>query len=286
MNPQIFFDHFERLTDAPQSIARLRELILQLAVQGRLVEQDERDEPAALLLERIAAERKRLIREKKLKEAKPLPPVSPDETPFPLPSGWIWARLGELTQSSEYGTSQKASEINEGVPVLRMNNIVSGSITFNNLKYLPATIDDLPRLYLSHNDLLFNRTNSYELVGKTGIFKGEDGKVTFASYLIRLTLFLNHVDADFINLVMNSSYYRQTQIEPEITQQTNQANFNGTKLANTFLPLPPLKEQKRIVAKVDELMRLCDELEHTLTLREASREKLLHVAIQDIIRHS
>ena len=234
MNPQTFFDHFERLTDAPNAVTRLRQLVLQLAVQGKLVGQDERDEPAARLLERIEAERKQLVREKKNKEAKPLPPISPYETPFPLPRGWTWVRLGELTQISEYGTSQKASEINEGVPVLRMNNIVSGSITSDNLKYLPDTIDELPRLYLSRNDLLFNRTNSYELVGKTGIFKGEDSTVTFASYLIRLTLFLNHVDADFINLVMNSVYYRQTQIEPEITQQTNQANFNGTKLANTF----------------------------------------------------
>lgn len=77
MNPQTFFAHFERLTDAPRSIARLRELVLQLAVQGKLVEQDERDEPAACLLGRIAAERKRLVREKKIKEAKPLPPISP-----------------------------------------------------------------------------------------------------------------------------------------------------------------------------------------------------------------
>ena len=86
MNNQIFLDHFERLTDVPNAAARLRELVLQLAVQGKLVAQDERDEPAAHLLERIKAERKRLVREKKIKETKPLSPVSEDEKPFEIPS--------------------------------------------------------------------------------------------------------------------------------------------------------------------------------------------------------
>jgi type I restriction enzyme S subunit len=284
MNPQTFFDHFERLTDAPNAVARLREMILQLAVQGKLVKQDERDEPATRLLERIGAERKRLIKEKKIKEAKPLPPVLQDETPFALPEGWMWARLGHLTKASDYGTSQKASNIKDDVPVLRMNNINGGKVVCENLKYLPYSIDDLPRLYLQHNDLLFNRTNSYELVGKTGIYKGDSDKMTFASYLIRLSFFSEFLDVEFINLVMNSAYFRQYQIEPNITQQTGQANFNGTKLSTTLIPIPPFEEQKRVVAKVDELMLLCDELENYLVIREKSREKLLRVAIQDVVR--
>lgn len=280
IKPQTIFDHFERLVTAPQAVAYLRELILQLTVQGELTKQDPRDEPATSLLRRIRAEKERLFKEKQLKNAAPLPPVDPGEAPFLLPSGWAWARLGDLAKVSEYGTSQKASEVKDEVPVLRMNNISGGKIIYENLKYLPASISDLPRLYLQRDDLLFNRTNSYELVGKTGIYKGENNKMTFASYLIRLSLFTDLLDADFVNLVMNSAYFRKHQIEPNITQQNGQANFNGTKLSLTFIPLPPLEEQRRIVATVNRLMKLCDELEKNLHQYEADRERLLRAAVR------
>lgn len=132
-----------------------------------------------------------------------------------------------------------------------------------NLKYVDSSIVELPKLYLKENDLLFNRTNSYELVGKTGIFRGESDKYTFASYLIRIRV-LDLANPHYVNFAMNSPFFRTTQIEPEITQQCGQANFNGTKLVNSLIPLPPLAEQRRIISKGDQLMALCDGLEARL----------------------
>jgi type I restriction enzyme S subunit len=250
---------------------------------GKLVPQDANDEPAAVLLERIKKEKERLIKEGKIKKEKSLPAIKDDEIPFELPIGWEWVRLGELAKVIEYGTSEKSSELRDDVPVFRMNNVQEGKIIFENLKYVSATIKDLPRLYLQHGDLLFNRTNSYELVGKTGVFKGISNQYTFASYLIKISLMLEYISPDFINTAINSEYFRQTQINPEITQQCGQANFNGTKLKNTLIPLPPLNEQKRIVTKVDKLMKLCDELETKLTQTETESEKIINAAVKQLL---
>jgi restriction endonuclease S subunit len=105
----------------------------------------------------------------------------------------------------------------------------------------------------------------------------------FASYLIKISLMLEYISPDFINTAINSAYFRQTQINPEITQQCGQANFNGTKLKNTLIPLPPLAEQKRIVTKVDKLMKLCDELETKLTQTQTESEKIINAAVKQFL---
>ena len=271
MTLEAFFSNFDYIAAAPNGVKKLRELILQLAVRGKLVPQDPADEPASKLLDRIQEEKARLVKEKKIRKIDSLPEVTQNGIPFELPLGWKWTRLGELRLTIEYGTSQKAHRIQRGVPILRMNNVVAGKVIMDNLKYVDNDIEDLPKLYLNKHDLLFNRTNSFELVGKTGIFIGNNNEYTFASYLIRIALFLDYTDAYFINFCMNSDYFRRTQIEPEITQQCGQANFNGTKLANTLIPFAPLAEQHRIVAKVDQLMSLCDDLE---SKQEKQRQKL------------
>ena len=253
-------------------VSRLRQTILQMAVEGKLVPQDENDEPASVLLEKIHIEKDRHVKEGKIKKEKSLSPISFGEKPFNLPKGWEWCRLSTIITDCDYGTSEKATEIqlNGYIPVLRMNNIISnGQISFSNLKYLSAIIPDLPRLLLQHGDLLFNRTNSYELVGKTGLYSKSNEDFTFASYLIRIRpLAINN---NYLHYYMNTTSYRSTQIEPFITQQNGQANYNGTKLKSTLVALPPLAEQQRIVKKVDILMSLCDQLEkNIISSKEAS----------------
>lgn len=275
-------DNFAALYDSAETVSKLRSTILQLAVQGKLVPQDPNGQSASVLLKRIEAERK-AIEEKQRKRRVDDPSISLDNLPFNLPEKWTWTRLGRLAKTIEYGTSEKASVDNKGVPVFRMNNIEGGKVLHSNLKFVSPTIKDLPRLYLRNNDLLFNRTNSFELVGKTGIFKGENDKFTFASYLIRIRLFDSCILPDYINLAMNAGYFRETQINIEVTQQCGQANFNGTKLANTLIPLPPLEEQKRIVAKVNQLMALCDELETKLRQTEADSARLMKAAIRHVL---
>lgn len=288
-SPEEFQNHWRRIAvnfdllySNPENVAKLKQAILQLAVMGKLVPQDPDDEPASLLLEKIKKEKEQLIKDGKIKKQKPLPPISDDEKPYLLPKGWEWIRLGSISKTIEYGTSCKSLPGSDGVPILRMNNIQNGKIIFDNLKFISPNIKDLPRLFLTRKDLLFNRTNSFELVGKTGVFTGEDNQYTFASYLIRAILFMDYIEPFFINMAMNSTYYRTTQIEPEITQQCGQANFNGTKLSNTLVPIAPVNEQHRIVARVEELLTLCDGLEETLRKAETKSERLCKASAKSL----
>jgi type I restriction enzyme S subunit len=277
-------NHFDQLFDTPTTIPQLRQTILQLAVQGQLVPQDPNDEPAKCLRQRLAVFATELLESGRTSRRKPVPEIDESDVPFLLPEQWAWVRFGELAAEVEYGTSQKASEIGGDVPVLRMNAIRDGRVVLEESKFVASTIKDLPKLYLKNGDILFNRTNSYELVGKSGVFYGPDNKFTFASYLIRGSL-LPELLPEFITIAMNAKYYRTTQIEPEVTQQCGQANFNGTKLQHSLIPLPPLAEQKRIVTKVTELLSLCDALEAKLTQAESASTQLLSAAVYHLLQH-
>src|SRR5262249_31595002 len=160
----------------------------------------------------------------------PLAPVRDDEPPFDIPATWVWTRIGEAALFTQYGTSARALPLERGVPVLTMGNIQDGVVVWGNEKRMPEDSDELPDLFLKKFDLLYNRTNSAELVGKTGIYLGEDGCRTFASYLIRLRFSLNHSSPQYVNLAMNGPSFRETQIIPLIKKQTGQANVNGTAL--------------------------------------------------------
>ncbi len=265
-------DHFDLLVSRPENVKTVRDTILQLAVMGKLVPQDKEDEPAAELLKRIQAEKEKLIEEGKIKRPKELPPISEDEKPFELPDGWEWVRLGEVVERSDYGLSLKAYEDPKGTPFLRMNNIRGGAVVLDDLKFVPA--EEVPNeLLLKPGDILFNRTNSYELVGKAGLFL-EAGTYSFASYLIRVRC-IRMFSASYLNLWLRTPSFRTTQIEPEITNMTNQANFNGSKLLNTMVPVAPIVEQERIVARVDGLIALSDGLEEQLASSKGDARRLL-----------
>jgi type I restriction enzyme S subunit len=266
----------------PIAPADLRKSILTLAVHGKLVPQDSNDEPAEQLIYRIAQDRERIANDEGLRLPKPVPPVAAENCSHDIPASWQWARLGSLSILIDYGTSERAFNSPTKVPVYRMGNILGGKLNDQNLKYVEATIDGLPSLYLKSNDILFNRTNSYELVGKAAIFQGPDDTATFASYLIRIRLPTSHLFPAYFNASMNAPYFRQTQIEPEITQQCGQANFNGTKLASTLVPVPPLAEQRRIVAKVDQLMALVDALESELAASRTAAAKLMEAVVAEL----
>ena len=271
------------LTTRPNQIKQLRQTILNLAVRGKLVPQDPTDEPASELLKRIAKERADLVRRKEIRREDALAPIQPGEMPFEAVPSWTWARIGDAVLFTQYGTSQKSNPSDYGVPVLTMGNIQDGLVVSNNEKRIPATSEELPTLYLRKFDLLYNRTNSAELVGKTGIYLDENDTTTFASYLIRLRPSLTSSNPQFLNTAMNTTQFRETQILPLIKKQTGQANVNGTALKNMLIPLPPLAEQHRIVAKVDELMALCDRLEASLTTSDQTRTRLLEATLTEAL---
>ena len=185
--------------------------------------------------------------------------------------------------TTQYGTSTKSFPSEQGVPLLTMGNIQGGLVVCRDEKKIPDTAEELPALYLKQFDLLYNRTNSAELVGKTGIYLGEDDCRTFASYLIRIKVSRKHFSPHFLNVAMNTPKFRETQIAPLIKKQTGQANVNGTALKNMLVPVPPLAEQHRIAAKVDELMALCDRLKASLATSDHTRRRMLDALLHDAL---
>ncbi|UWX59140.1 restriction endonuclease subunit S [Chryseobacterium oranimense] len=264
-------------------ISKLRQAFLREAMRGELVSNETSDgKTGANLLQEIQAEKEKLIKEKKIKKSKPLPTISEDEIPFEIPQNWAWCRLGELSQNIVYGTSTKTKDDGE-VPVFRMGNITTdGKLLLSNLKYTDSDIADLPSLYLQEYDLLFNRTNSFELVGKSAVFN-EVGKFTCASYLIIVRFSKKNHFPNFICKYINSKVCRITQLEPNIIQQNGQANFNGTKLANILIPLPPMEVINRLNSKLDSLMKYCNELEKSIRESQNYNEQLLQQVLREAL---
>ncbi len=262
---------FSRLDEAVANLQRVKAnlkrykaSVLKAAVEGRLVETEasiaQREgrsyETGEQLLQRIFEER----RAKWTLKKKYVEPESVECSLInSLPEGWVNATVEQISQLVEYGSSSKTSDDVTGIPVLRMGNIFEGELRFDDLKYLPKEHDEFPKLLLNDGDLLFNRTNSPELVGKVAVFHAKSISYSFASYLIRVRT-LSGVLPDFLAAYINSSFGRQW-VKSVVTQQVGQANVNGTKLQALAVPLPPLSEQTRIVAELDRHMTIIREIE-------------------------
>ncbi len=245
--------------------------------------QDPNDEPALVLLKKIAKEKERLIAEKKIKKQKALPEIREDEKPFELSEGWEWCRIGNAAISTDYGLSDKSTVGDKGVPVLAMGHIQGGEILLGNQKVVPESVESLPELYLKNRDLLYNRTNSAELVGKTGIYRGDDQEYTFASYLIRIRTDKESLLPEFINLNMLAPEFRVTQINPHLKQQCGQANVNGTIMKHMIVAIAPEFEIARIVSKIDELMALCDQLKAQLSDAQTTQRHLADAIVEQAV---
>ena len=260
----------------------LRQKILDLAIHGKLVPQDPNDEPASVLLERIKAEKERLIKEGKIKRSKKSAKTSDtphyENVPFEVLEGWVWCKLEDIVSELKYGTSEKSSSVGK-IAVLRMGNITNvGTIDYSNLVY-SSNDEDIKQYSLEKYDLLFNRTNSSEWVGKTAIYKDEQPAI-YAGYLIRIRPLL--ISPDYLNTVMNSGYYREWCYNVK-TDAVNQSNINAQKLSQLMIPIPPLREQGRIVAEIDKWISLIDIVKNgkgdLQTVIKQAKNKILDLAI-------
>jgi len=212
-----------------------------------------------------------------------LPEISENEKPFELPAKWEWSRIFNASLFTEYGMSEKTVDGISGVPVLKMGDIQSGKVILGGQKVVPSSIDCLPELFLDYGDVLYNRTNSAELVGKTAMFEGENGKYTFASYLIRIRCHFESVTPQYMSLSMNTPLFRKTQIDPHLKQQCGQANVNGTIMKSMIISIPPIEQQHRIVKKVDELMTLCDQLKSRLSAAQTTQRHLADTIVEQAV---
>tara|TARA_R110001583_G_scaffold110248_1_gene259201 strand:+ start:4217 stop:5986 length:1770 start_codon:yes stop_codon:yes gene_type:complete len=257
-------DHFDTLFTTEHSIDQLKQTVLQLAVMGKLVPQDPNDEPASVLLERIATEKEKLVKQKKIKKQKPLPPIAEDEKPFQVPKGWEWVRFGALFKSFTNGLYKPAKfYTDKGVMSLRMYNIQKGVIDFDGVKKVEVTDKELEQFLLEPNDLLINRVNSKELVGKTAIVPIIKEELVYESMNMRAKPFINYLSARYLNLFMMTPI-AQNIVSSFAKEAIGQASINQGQVSSIQTPLAPLEEQHRIVAKVDELMALCDQLKTRL----------------------
>ncbi|GAJ41481.1 restriction endonuclease subunit S [Saccharococcus caldoxylosilyticus] len=194
------------------------------------------------------------------------------ENLYKLPPQWKWVRLNDLIETSTYGTSAKANDDASGTPVIRMGNIIDGRIVPNDLKYLPNEHEDVKKYDLETNDLLFNRTNSYELVGKTALVGEEfSQKVTFASYLIRVRLYFKEILAPYVCFFINSHIGRSMLLSMA-TQQVGQANINSQKLASLPIPLPPKEEVAIISNWLSAYQKLEDDQKALLSIEKNIEE--------------
>ena len=184
----------------------------------------------------------------------------------------MWAAVEQLSSRIQYGTSNKADSDTSGVPVLRMGNIQEGSLDFSDLKYLPSQDTEVEKTLLANGDLLFNRTNSAELVGKSAVYREGHPLACFASYLIRVS-FGEGCLPDYVCTFINSQHGR-AYIGQVRSQQVGQANVNGTKLAAMTILLPPLAEQRRIVAEVERRLSVVQQAEATVEVSLARAERL------------
>ena len=247
----------EILSEMNQKLPKqIRQSILQYAVQGKLVEQNPQDEPASELLKRIKAQKDQLIKDGKIKKEKPLPPITQDEIPYDLPQGWEWVRLGNVGLSN-IGLTYKPADVTQsdsGIPVLRSSNIQNNKIDLRDLVRVTTEIKN-QNLFVEIGDILIcARNGSKNLVGKSAIITELKEPMTFGAFM---AIFRSQIN-NWVKIYLDSLLFKKT-LESVNTVTINQITQNNLK--NAIIPLPPLAEQKRIVAKVEELLNLVNKLE-------------------------
>lgn len=254
-------------------IQKLRQAILSEAVSGKLVPQDPSDEPASKLLEKIKAEKENLIKQGKIRKEKPLPPITEDEIPYELPKGWEWVRLGEIGNTN-IGLTYSPKDISEkGIIVLRSNNIRDGVINFDNIVRVDKEVSE--KNFVQENDLLIcARNGSKRLVGKVAQIKEKREEMAFGAFMAIFRSAFN----DYLYYFINSPLFRDM-IDSVNTTTINQITQGNLK--NTICPLPPSDEQKRIVEKVDQLMKFCDELEKQVKENQVNAERLMNAVLRE-----
>jgi len=269
MNATQLLEHFDRLSEAPGAVPRLRRFILDLAVRGKLVEQDPKNEPARALLKRIQAEKARLVSEGLRKKEKPLASIDAEELPFPVPASWTWVRLQNITSYIQRGKSPIYATA-EGFPVVSQKCIQWRGLDLSAARLI--TKESIKNYedgrFLRENDLLWNSTGT-GTIGRIVRLVAPPKNLVCDSHVTVVRCAL--VNAEYVRTWLASDHVYRT-IEDRAAGATNQVELNSSMATFQVVPLPPLAEQHRIVAKVDALMALCDQLEAAQQERERRRD--------------
>lgn len=275
------------LAGAPSGITKLRELILELAVRGKLVRQDPSDEPASDLFNRIHAEKQRLLVESKARKQKELVKDALSEPPYDVPSGWKWQSLdsvlivtGGVTLGRKLAGRKLVSK-----PYLRVANVQRGYLLLDQIKEVEIPDDEFEKYLLLKGDLLITEGGDWDKVGRTAIWRDELPECLHQNHVFRARAVSTEWEPRWAEIYLNSGTAR-AYFAGSSKQTTNLASINMTQLRACAFPLPPLTEQHRIVAKVDELMTLCDRMEAQQADSESAHAQLVQVLLDSLTQAS
>ncbi len=275
----------EKLFLQDGDVTKLHQSFLREAMQGKLLSEselaglkDEQDyETGQQLLERIKKEKN--LTNHKIK--KPLiPTIKDEEIPFDIPENWQWCKLGEITLAANNGLYKHESFYKDsGFISLRMFNIQEGKIVTEKVRRVVLDEKELRTYLLEKNDILVNRVNSIDLVGKSAIVKEIGEPLVYESMNMRLRLAFKNEMAGFVNYLLlekrvRDYFYSSAKIA------NGQVSINQTQLFELLIPLPPIPEQSRIVKKLTELMKLCDELQASIQASKTENEKFIARCIE------
>ncbi|WP_112875530.1 restriction endonuclease subunit S [Paracoccus endophyticus] len=270
-------DTFPVLTARADQIKSLRQTILDLAVRGKLVAQDAGDEPASELLKRIAAEKARLVKAGEIRKSRVVSLFERDDLPFSVPLGWTW------TQISELGIISPRNEANDDIEAsfVPMSMIAADYRVINGHERRPWGDIKKGYTHFAEGDVGLAKITPCFENGKSTVFRnlaGSIGAGTTELHVVRPLI----VDADYIVLLLKSPYFIETGI-PKMTGTAGQKRVPTEYFTSSPIPLPPLAEQHRIVARVDALMALCDRLEAALTTADTTRARLLEALLHEAL---
>lgn len=278
-------DNLPLLADAPDGIKKLRELILELAVRGKLVAQDPSDEPASGLLKHIAEEKARLVAESKIKKQKSLAKITVEEIPFFIPTHWEWVRLDSLLKKIGAGSTPlggKQAYVAGGVKFLRSQNVWNEGLRLNDVAFIPEeTHKKMSGTHVEAGDLLFNITGAS--IGRCAAVPSDfdTGNVSQHVTIIRP---VSIEIQPFLHVVLVSQLVQQTVMDMQVG--VSREGISIGKLSQFLIPFPPEAEQHRIVAKVDELMALCDRLEAQQADAESAHAQLVQTLLDSLTQAS
>jgi type I restriction enzyme S subunit len=268
------------LTHQLNLVKKLRQQLLQDAVQGKLVEQNSNDEPASVLLQKIKTEKEQLIKEKKIKKEKELPQIKSEEIPFDIPKNWVWFRLGDLRNfkySLSYGVLVPGNDIVDGVPFVRVQDLDEASK--NNLpsKKIALEIDrQYSKTRLIGNEILICVVGS---IGKIALTSERWIGANIARAVCRF-MPSNYLSKEYLYQCLLSPFVQQ--FFKKSTKSLN-PTLNVNLLERTLVPVPPIAEQHRIVQKLTQLMKTCDALEDSIKKSHQQNEQLLQQVLREAL---
>ncbi|MFT6384170.1 MAG: type I restriction enzyme S subunit [Bacteroidia bacterium] len=278
--------HFNAFLDTKSNIKKLRETILQLAVQGKLTQKwrtaNANLEPASELLLRIQKEKQQLIKDKKIKKEKPLPPIDTDDVPYALPEGWEWCRMGEISEKLGAGSTPsggKAAYEPKGTMFFRSQNIHNDGLRVDNVALINRkTHTKMKGTHVRAKDILLNITGGS--IGRSTLIP-DDFDTANVSQHVAIVRMVDLEIREYIHNLIISEQFQQTIMDVQVG--VSREGLSMTKLKLFLIPLPPLEEQKAIVEKVNSLMALCDELEQHVAASNQQLQGLMKSCLKEVV---